>query len=313
MARKPRIEFPGAFYHVISRGNQKQDIFLDKQDYKVFLKRICEYKEEYQFTLYAYVLMKNHFHLLVQAGEAGLSKIMQGLLLSYTQYFNLKYKKVGHLFQGRYKAILCNKDEYLLELIRYIHLNPVRAGYVDSPADYALSSHGCFVKDGAGDAPAGMVDVGEALSYFSRDRAVAGQKYRQFVNNGIDKRSDGKFYAVVDQRFLGSEVFVKEISRKVEESFEGFVVVGSEKIQKIVEKIFGVRLSDMIGVRDNGNDAKAVFACLCKRAGHMKNVEIARVLKCDPKTVTNLLRLGNEKYKREVGKAMGLLNSRIPA
>jgi len=162
MPRKPRIEFPGALYHVYSRGNQKQKIFLDESDFSLFIKRLAEYKKEYGFMIYAYVLMDNHFHLLIETRDIGLSKIMQGLIQSYTQYFNLKYKKVGHLFQGRYKAILCQKDEYLLELIRYLHLNPVRAGLAESPDEYQWSGHADYLVGAAG-----FVDIGPALAIFA--------------------------------------------------------------------------------------------------------------------------------------------------
>ncbi len=128
MARKPRIEFHGAFYHVITRGNQRQKIFKDKQDYIRYLAILSDYKERYKYFLYAYVLMNNHVHLLIQTQETPLSKILQGINQRYTIYFNRKYKTIGHLFQGRYKAILCDKDEYLLTLVKYIHNNPVRAG-----------------------------------------------------------------------------------------------------------------------------------------------------------------------------------------
>ena len=106
MARKPRIHFPGAFYHVIARGNQKQTIFLDKGDFRTYIAYLSEYKSKYSFHLYAYALMKNHLHLLVEVGETPLSKIMQVMQFRYTRYFNKRYEKVGHLFQGRYKAIL---------------------------------------------------------------------------------------------------------------------------------------------------------------------------------------------------------------
>ena len=113
MARKPRIEFEGGFYHVITRGNQKQKIFRDEQDFLKYLKFLSDYKERYGFSLYAYVLMQNHVHLLMQMGEIPLSKILQGINQRYTMHFNRRDRTVGHLFQGRYKSILCDKDEYL--------------------------------------------------------------------------------------------------------------------------------------------------------------------------------------------------------
>src|SRR4030043_2258655 len=130
MARKPRIEYEGTFYHIITRGNQRQRVFKRDDDFQKYISLISFYKVRYKYALYAYVLMSNHVHLLIETRENPLSKILQGINQSYTMYFNRKYGTVGHLFQGRYKAILCDKDAYLLTLIKYIHLNPVRAGMV---------------------------------------------------------------------------------------------------------------------------------------------------------------------------------------
>jgi REP element-mobilizing transposase RayT len=140
MARKPRIEYEGAFYHVITRGNQKQKIFKDPLDYRKFLEILVSYKQRYHFYLYAYVLMSNHIHLLIETTDVPLSKIFQGVNQRYTMYYNRRYKTVGHLFQGRYKAILCDRDRYLLALLKYIHYNPLRAKIVESIDKYPWSS-----------------------------------------------------------------------------------------------------------------------------------------------------------------------------
>ncbi|MDH4163923.1 MAG: transposase [Nitrospirota bacterium] len=127
MPRKPRIEFAGAFYHVIVRGNQKQRVFKDAADFQKYLLTLTVYKNRAGCRIYAYVLMNNHVHLLVETQDVPLSKVMQGVNQTYTMYFNRKYRTVGHLFQGRYKAILCDRDAYLLGLVKYIHENPLRA------------------------------------------------------------------------------------------------------------------------------------------------------------------------------------------
>jgi len=124
MARKPRLFAPGILYHVIVRGNQRQKTFAKDRDYQVYLEKLAQYRKRYGVTIYAYCLMPNHVHLLLECSGSPLGKFMQGLQQSYTQYYNRTYHKVGHLFQGRYQAILCQKDAYLLELVRYIHLNP---------------------------------------------------------------------------------------------------------------------------------------------------------------------------------------------
>src|SRR3989304_423630 len=148
MARKPRVEFDGAFYHVIVRGNQRQRTFQDDRDRVAYLQRIEHYRQRYGFRLYAYVLMSNHVHLLLETKGVALSRIMQGIQASYTQNYNRRHRKVGHLFQGRYKAILCDRNAYLLELVRYLHLNPGRLRKPEDPWGYQWSSHRAYMGDG---------------------------------------------------------------------------------------------------------------------------------------------------------------------
>jgi REP element-mobilizing transposase RayT len=138
MPRLPRIEFTGAFYHIIVRGNNKQSIFLDDQDRYKYLGLLERYKKQHGFIIYAYTLMNNHVHLLIETLRTPISKIMQVINFTYTSYFNRKHKKVGHLFQGRYKSYLCDRDTYLLALVRYIHLNPVRAKLAKNPQEYSM-------------------------------------------------------------------------------------------------------------------------------------------------------------------------------
>lgn len=135
MARKPRIHFPGALYHVIARGNRRERIFRDEKDYQPCLNFLREYKDRYGFYLYISPYYPT-VHLLIEVGQYPLSRLMQNLQFRYTRNFNIKYKKCGHLFQGRYKAIVCVKDSYLLELSAYIHLNALRAGLVEDPIKY---------------------------------------------------------------------------------------------------------------------------------------------------------------------------------
>ncbi len=147
---------------------------------KQFLDKLSEYKKRYEFLLYAYVLMGNHLHLLIETKEVPLSKIMQGILQSFTQYHNRKYKTVGHLFQGRYKAILCDKEAYLLELVRYIHLNPVRAEMEVDPLLYPWSSHRIYMG-----LEEGIVDKELVLSLFHGLEKKAIVMYNEFIKDGI--------------------------------------------------------------------------------------------------------------------------------
>ena len=145
IARKPRIEYPGAFFHIIARGDNREDIFHDDEDRENYLKRLGFYLDEGKVTLYCFCLMTNHIHLLVEMGEQPVSKVLQRLHTWYARYYNRKYERVGHLFQGRYKAMLCDKDSYLSELVRYIHLNPVRAAIAKDPREYLWSSHRAYL------------------------------------------------------------------------------------------------------------------------------------------------------------------------
>lgn len=141
MARPLRLEFPGAVYHVTSRGNSKQAIFLEEKDRKLFLEVLSSGVSRFNWLCHAYCLMENHYHLTIETLEGNLSRGMRQLNGVYTQIFNRRCKKVGHLFQGRYKAILVEKETYLLALCRYVVLNPVRAGWVSRPAEWKWSSY----------------------------------------------------------------------------------------------------------------------------------------------------------------------------
>ena len=141
MARQWRIEYPGALYHILSRGNGRRDIFLSDDDRVLFLELIQEFSERFGIEVYAYVLMGNHYHLLLKTPDTNLSKGMQWFGTAYTRKFNLQNNLSGHLFQGRFKSIIIENDAYLLRLSCYIHRNPVRAGIVDRLSDYKWSSY----------------------------------------------------------------------------------------------------------------------------------------------------------------------------
>jgi REP element-mobilizing transposase RayT len=177
MARRPRIFAPGLLYHVIVRGNQRRTTFRSDDDYQAYLERLAIYRAKFSLRIYAYCLMPNHVHLLVESGSTPLAKFMQGLQQSYTQYFNRRYRKVGHLFQGRYKAIICDRDKYLLALVRYIHLNPVRAGLSKRPERYGYSGHRSYLNSAA----AKIVEAGPIL------RLLGGRGHEKFVLEGMEE------------------------------------------------------------------------------------------------------------------------------
>ena len=230
MARKPRIQFPGAFYHVITRGNGGQKIFRDFQDHERYLSFLREYKIRFGFLLYAYTLMPTHIHLLLEMNETPLSKLMQVLQFRYTRNFNIKYKKWGHLFQGRYKAILCDKDSYFLELSAYIHLNPVREGLVKKPHQYPWSSYSFYVKEEKDT----FVDGDFLLAQFSNKKAIAKREYGRFVRSRISQGHREDFYELTDQRFLGPEEFVEEIRWDLKERHS---FVYDISIQELIDSV----------------------------------------------------------------------------
>jgi len=213
MARKPRIEYPGALYHVIARGNQRRDVFHDAADRRRYLAKLAHYKQRYAFRLLAYVLMTNHVHLLVETGTVGLGKNMQGLHQSYTQGYNRRYGAVGHVFQGRYQAILCDRDTYLLALVRYIHLNPVRAGLVSDPEAYPWSGH----REYCGPPSTGLLDCDVVLRMLSSRRGVARKQYQAFVHADLEAGSRPEYYRVRDQRILGDDDFMSQVEAQQSE------------------------------------------------------------------------------------------------
>lgn len=275
MARKPRVHFPGALYHVIARGNQRQKIFRSSEDYTYYLGLLGRYQQRYGFRLYAYVLMSNHVHLLMEAGQVPLSKIMQGLQQTYTLYFNRRYHLVGHLFQGRYKAIVCERDSYLLELVRYLHLNPVRSHIVKDPARYPWSSHKAYLGNASREQRG--IETSWVLSQFSRHRAEAVRRYRRFVLEGIAEGHREDLYATKEQRYLGDEKFVEQVSREVGERQPRSVRVELGEVEEAVCREYDLSL-DLLQARSKdrrGSFGRAVVAYLGQELGGIKLGQVA--------------------------------------
>jgi len=212
MARPLRIEFPGAVYHVTSRGNARQAIFMDDEDRGRFLDVLSIVVDRFNWLCHAYCFMENHYHLLIETLKGNLSKGMRELNGVYTQRFNQRYRRVGHLFQGRYKAILVEKDSHLMSLCRYVVLNPVRVGLVRKPEQWRWSSYGATV--GRVRKPA-FLTMDWILSQFSGRKRVAMEKYRKFVMEGIDKESPWE--ELKGQVFFGTEDFVNKLSGLIDD------------------------------------------------------------------------------------------------
>lgn len=182
MARPCRLQAENCLYHITSRGDDRKKIFVHDRDYQKFLEYLKSAKDKFKFYLYAYCLIGNHYHLLLEITSPNLSRIMQYVNTAYTAYYNTKHKRSGHLFQGRFKSILVEADSYFAELTRYIHLNPLRAKIVDSPEKYRWSSYSAYINNESSD----FIDKDRIMGLLNVDIP----EYRQFVLRGISRSQD---------------------------------------------------------------------------------------------------------------------------
>ncbi len=219
MSRPLRIEAAGMWYHIMNRGNLRKDIFLCDEDYQKFLDDLAESCEKYNVEIHSYVLIPNHFHFFLKTNEANLSRFMHRQLTSYTSWFNLKYKRIGHLFQGRYKSIIIDNNNYGTEITRYIHLNPVRVRKNSELSvrekwrclkKYEWSSYPAMI---GFKSPPPFLCTYETLEKFGLNRKEQIKNYLQFIEEGLIKDLDTPLKKAVVQSVLGSEPFVREIRR----------------------------------------------------------------------------------------------------
>lgn len=210
MARPLRIQFQGAVYHITARGNARRDIFRDDADRRAFIGLLAREVGQQQWRLYAYCLMNNHYHLLIETPEGNLIDGMRRLNSVYSQKFNRRHGEVGHVLQGRYKSIVVDRDSYLLELCRYVVLNPVRAGQVDRASNWRWSSY--RATEGTENSES-WLDVDAVLGCFSPRRSAAIAAYRRFVAEGIRRPSPWK--DLRGQIWLGREPFLNRMSELV--------------------------------------------------------------------------------------------------
>lgn len=242
MPRKTRLDAPGALHHIIARGINRKAIFFDDKDRDSFLKRFGVILEETKTTCFAWALMPNHFHLLLKTGPTPVSMVMRRLLTGYAVSFNRRHSRYGHLFQNRYKSILCQEDSYLLELVRYIHLNPFRARIVDdlrSLDKYRYCGHAVILRKRI----RSWQDTEYVLKMFAKKKSMARLLYREYVEKGLSYgrrpdlvgggliRSAGGWSAVKalrkageymkgDERILGDGDFVEAVLSQTKEDFE---------------------------------------------------------------------------------------------
>jgi len=215
LARPLRIEFPNAFYHVTSRGNERKTVFRNNGDRERFLTYLESAHHRYGAILHVYCLMDNHYHLLLETPRGNLSQILHHINGAYTTYFNIRHGRSGHLFQGRFKAILVEKDSYGEGLSRYIHLNPVRAGLVKNPSEYRWSSYRYYI--GKEREPLWLTTA-LILGYLGSPGRSTYRRYREFVEEGIGGKLEDPLRKVIASTFLGGEEFIR---RMREEYLEG--------------------------------------------------------------------------------------------
>lgn len=298
MSRRPRLFARGVLYHVIVRGNQRQKTFLNDADFHAYVERLERYRKKAAVTVHAYCLMPNHVHLLVEMGAEPLSRFMQGVQQSYTQCFKRTHKKVGHLFQGRYKAIVCEKDAYLLELIRYIHQNPVRAKLARRIEEYPYTSDRTYRSGLASE----VVEPRAVLSILGGTKG-----YRKFVQEAEKEGHREEYYQVEDQRFLGAMGFGEKLKEKHGEDQNKVPKKSLSVVYRNIAR--GMEIEpEVLGGSDRGwqvSRARAVAGyVLIRRLGYRLK-DVAKCLGRDMATVSSLIsryteQMDDRKLRRQV-------------
>lgn len=311
MPRTARIDIPGLLQHVIVRGIERRDIFLDDDDRHLFVERLSKLLSETGTECLAWALMSNHFHLLLCPRVTKLSVFMRRLLTGYAIVFNLQHKRSGHLFQNRYKSIVCQEDTYLLELVRYIHLNPLRADLVKTIAEldsYPWCGHAVLM----GSQKLDGHKADDVLLLFDRSKRSARQKYRDFVVDGIKngrrdelvggglRRSLGisgaNDYEFFDERILGSGEFVEGLWRETEPREISSLRMSLAGVIQGTAEVFGVGV-ELLRQKNRVKklaEARAVICYLAVRECGFNGVEVARALNLSRSGVSVAAKRGRE-------------------
>ena len=331
MPRQARLDVPGALHHIMVRGINKSAIFKDDPDKARFLERLGDAVTEGQCRVHAWVLMNNHVHILFRSGRDGISAVMRKLLTWYAQYYNRRHNRTGHLFENRYKSILCDEDNYLLALVRYIHLNPIRAGIVKTIEEldrYPWSGHRSII----GKAKYPWMDTETVLSRFGSAARKALHEYRKFMREGVDQgrleeltgggliRSQGGWSQVLairrrgrkeeyDERILGSGDFVNSILKEAEDRQLRQLKAkrAGKTIQRIIEEECrkqGISRQELKGggKRRKVSDTRAIIALRSRDELGLTAAEIARNVGVNTSAVTRAIervetRGGHEYHK----------------
>jgi len=278
MPRAKRIHYEGAVYHVTSRGNERRKIVMDDADRWMFVRLLGEMVEENEVICHAWVLMDNHYHLLLETPSANLSSAMKHLNAFYTQKFNKKHHRVGHLFQGRYKSIAVEKETYLKELCRYLVLNPVRARMVKHPKEWKWRSYRATV---GLEKPESWLEVDWILGQFGKERKTAQKGYAVFVEDGINQKQS-PWDELFSQVYLGSEKFldhVHEVGQKhkhldVPKYQKHVVKLKPEEVLAKVAKMYKEKPEEILRAGRRESEARSVAIYLLKKRSQMSSREI---------------------------------------
>jgi len=314
MPRTARIDIPGLLQHVMVRGIEKRDIFLDDDDKALFLERLSKLLIATGTDCFAWALMSNHFHLLLRPQSTKLSVFMRRLLTGYAVIFNLRHHRSGHLFQNRYKSIVCEEESYLLELVRYIHLNPLRVGLAESldvMDSYKWSGHAVVMGKGS---CAGQ-NVEEVLRMFDVRKVSARKKYRAFIEDGISKGrrdelvggglrrslklSGSEEYEAYDARILGSGSFVEQLQQETQTFGIEPSSVSLEEIIRSIAQIFSLEPASLRqgGKRKVLSDARGALCYIAVIKMGVNGASVARMLNVSRAGVCLAARRGEEIYK----------------
>ena len=295
MARKPRIHLSGGLYHIIFRGNGGQDVFLTDADRYRFYLLLQEVTHRFGYRVHAFCLMTNHIHLVLQVGDIPLSRGMQNLSFRYTRWMNWREKRTGHLFQGRYKAVLVDGESYLLELVRYVHLNPVRAGMVVSPEEYPWSGHRAYL----GKEILPWLTTDWVLTQFEKSLSKAQAAYQAFVLDGLDEERRPEFHgAGVDSRLLGDDNFMDKCL-----SGSGGIPLRLTS-QQIIDTVCVAYHIDASMLKAKSqqripSEARAVAGWLARESGCVTLTDIAKLVNRDVGSISSAVRRLSERIQDE--------------
>jgi REP element-mobilizing transposase RayT len=287
MARKARIHIPGGVYHVILRGNGGQDIFLSGDDFSRLFLLLQEGTERFGYRVHGFCCMPNHLHLILQVGNIPLSQVMQNLSFRYTQWINRRHDRRGHLFQGRYKALLVDGDSYLLELVRYIHLNPVRCGMATDPVDYPWSSQQAYL----GQEILPWLTTDWVLGQLAQGRVEARRIFASFVFDGLGEGHRKDFHkGGSDERVLGDDRFLEQIAGSAVDPPKSKHTLN--EIVALVCRHYGIEKAALINPSQRRQlaEARAMVAWLAKSFESATLTQVGLCFNRDGGTMSSALR-----------------------